>query len=228
MAKPIVWISLLLAFAAGFADAATFVAADELFSAHVTGNFIVFAYDLVRAADVHAWLKLLSFPVFLVSVMLAGALARRANNDYLLLFAEGLLLLAAAALAWLVKWLQVQHLLVTNAVAMLIVFALAFQNAFGRLNAKATLGPTTVMTGNVTQAALDALGAFLSGTPNAIQAADFRKQLIIIGGFLAGSLLGAFTAQRWGLAAVAIPGLALVLYFADKGIFRKKLPGAAG
>ncbi|WP_431210426.1 DUF1275 family protein [Puia sp. P3] len=54
----------MLVLSAGFCDAITFTKADELFSAHVTGNFILFAYDLVNEADYVTWVRLLTFPVF--------------------------------------------------------------------------------------------------------------------------------------------------------------------
>ena len=50
---------------------------------------------------------------------------------------------------------------------MLTVFALALQNTFGRLFPKETHGPTTMMTGNVTQASLD-LGNLLFKGPDTI------------------------------------------------------------
>ena len=67
--KTIVYITILLAITAGYCDTVTFVSVNELFSAHVTGNFIVFAYDIIKHADTEAWLKLLSFPVFILAVI---------------------------------------------------------------------------------------------------------------------------------------------------------------
>jgi uncharacterized membrane protein YoaK (UPF0700 family) len=75
--KSLVTITLLLSFVAGFCDTVTFVAAGELFSAHVTGNFIVFAYDVIRHADVTGWQKLITFPVFIISVMTGEPLAAK-------------------------------------------------------------------------------------------------------------------------------------------------------
>jgi len=60
-----------VAFVAGFCDVATFTSANQLFSAHVTGNFVVFAYDLVKGVDEQTWRKLLSFPVFIAAVIMA-------------------------------------------------------------------------------------------------------------------------------------------------------------
>ena len=75
LTRNIVYTTLLLAFVAGFCDAATFTAADQLFSAHVTGNFIVFAYDLVKGADTQTWTKLVAFPVYIAAVAAAGWMA---------------------------------------------------------------------------------------------------------------------------------------------------------
>ncbi|MET1057588.1 MAG: DUF1275 family protein, partial [Pedobacter sp.] len=47
-----IWfVTLLLTIIAGYCDTVTFVAADKIFSAHVTGNFIVFAYQLVKGGE---------------------------------------------------------------------------------------------------------------------------------------------------------------------------------
>src|ERR1700761_2222610 len=91
--------TMLLCFVAGFCDTLTFVAAGELFSAHVTGNFIVFAYDIVKHSNPYGWQKLLTFPVFVMAVMLGGRIGKRSANMYLLLVLEGLLLLISGILS---------------------------------------------------------------------------------------------------------------------------------
>ncbi len=65
-------ISLLLTFVAGYCDTVTFLAANEVFSAHVTGNFILLAHDVVHRSDGETWTKLLTFPVFVAAVMAGG------------------------------------------------------------------------------------------------------------------------------------------------------------
>ena len=94
------WFTFLLAAAAGFCDAATFVAGNETFSAHVTGNFIIFAAQAVLNGDPSAWVKLLTFPVFVLAVMTGGWLADRAGRHYPLLLIEGIVLLLAGGLAF--------------------------------------------------------------------------------------------------------------------------------
>src|SRR5687768_2807377 len=92
-------ISLLLTFVAGYCDTVTFIAANEIFSAHVTGNFIVLAYDLVNRSNGDTWTKLLTFPMFVAAVMVGGWLAGKSTREYLLLLVEGGLLLLSGGLA---------------------------------------------------------------------------------------------------------------------------------
>ena len=92
-AVPNVWlITLLLSSIAGYCDTATFVAADHIFSAHVTGNFIFFAYQLVNHADAYSWIKLITLPVFIISVIFGGWIVSKTSDRYLLLLSEGALL----------------------------------------------------------------------------------------------------------------------------------------
>jgi len=204
--------TLLLCFTAGFCDTLTFVAAGEVFSAHVTGNFILFAYDIIKHSDTHSWQKLLTFPVFVLAVMLGGRIAQKYAYKYALLTIEGLILLIAGlASALLVKegneigW---QMTIVT----MLIVMAMAFQNTFGKLNNKATYGLTTVMTGNVTQAALDLMNGLVNRPASAADWQSLKKQCFLIIGFLAGCIAGAVMAMQFGLVAVIIPGTILLVW----------------
>lgn len=208
--KNIAYISICLAFAAGFCDAATFTAADELFSAHVTGNFVVFAYDLIRGADANSWLKLLSFPVFTIAVITAGWFAPKLKSGYTLLLIEGLILLVAGGLDIAFgrpgsMWAAVMPYV--------IVLAMGIQNAFGRLYATAAYAPTTMMTGNVTQLTLDIAKVLIPGVWNSDRRPAFAKQFIVIGGFLAGCIAGAFLAAHFGLFTVALPGVLLLLLF---------------
>ena len=62
--------TLLLAAVAGFCDTATFVSGDSIFSAHVTGNFIVFAAQVIVGTEENAWIKLVTFPVFIIAVII--------------------------------------------------------------------------------------------------------------------------------------------------------------
>ena len=204
-------LSVLLTLVAGFCDTVTFVAADSLFSAHVTGNFIVFAYDVVHHVDAHAWTKLVSFPVFVAAVVAGRWIGGRAQSRYALLLWEAGLLLVAGGLVLALLLLHDRTVFLMQLAAMLVVFAMGLQNAFGRLFAKETYGPTTVMTGNVTQATLDVVAWLRTTGAPAEQAAGLRKQLLVIGAFLLGCLAGAIAAKLAGLVVVAGAGVALLI-----------------
>jgi len=206
--KNIAYVSICLAFAAGFCDAATFTAAGELFSAHVTGNFVVFAYELIKGAEQSSWLKLLSFPVFTMAVIISGWFAPKLKSGYMLLVVEGAILLMAGLLDMAYDrpgsvWGAV--------IPYVVVLAMGIQNAFGRLYATAAFAPTTMMTGNVTQLTLDIAKILAPGVWNSDRRPAFGKQFIIIGGFLGGCIAGAFLAAHFGLWTVALPGILLLL-----------------
>jgi uncharacterized membrane protein YoaK (UPF0700 family) len=199
-------ISLMLTFVAGFCDTVTFVAADGVFSAHVTGNFILLAHDVVNHTDGESWLKLLTFPVFIVAVMISGWMAKKFANKHFLLLSEGILLCLCSMLSLLVNSSTMP---LTNIVTMMIVFAMGVQNGFGKIYNRETYGPTTVMTGNVTGASLDFTDAFR----DASKRQSLQKQGVMIGGFLLGCLSGAFAAKQLGLGGVVLPGIALIVLF---------------
>ena len=208
------WFTFLLTAAAGFCDTATFVAGNETFSAHVTGNFIIFAAQAVLNGDSSAWVKLLTFPVFVFAVMAGGWLSNRTGRRYSLLLIEGIFLLIAGGLAFGTASAPAGNTIVV----MLTVFGMGLQNAFGKLFGKETYGPTTMMTGNVTQAALD-LGHLLSrgSRTDNIAFESIKKQVVLLGGFLAGCFLGGLLSKKIGLEAMLLPGLAvLVCYLAGK------------
>jgi uncharacterized membrane protein YoaK (UPF0700 family) len=206
------YVTILLSAVAGFCDTVTFVAAGSIFSAHVTGNFIVFAYQIIKGSDPGAWIKLLSFPVFVLSVIIGGQIGLKPDKRYRLLLIEGLVLLASGFFALFIRLYPVAgwgiHL-----TAMLVVFAMGLQNAFGKLYAKETYGPTTMMTGNVTQASLDLGTLIFSAFKNTPGIESIKKQSVTIAGFLAGCLAGALLAKNFGLYVLILPGLLLPLCY---------------
>jgi uncharacterized membrane protein YoaK (UPF0700 family) len=204
------WFSLLLSATAGFCDTATFIAGNGTFSAHVTGNFIIFAAEAVLNDDRHAWIKLITFPTFIIAVIIGGWLAAKTRKRYALLLTEGVLLLFAGAIAFWLGTGQSRRYVVV----MITVLAMGLQNAFGKLFPKETHGPTTMMTGNVTQVSLD-LGNLLWKGFNAdpLPLESIKKQLFLLGGFLAGCFLGGLLAKCIGLQAIILPGAAMTTFY---------------
>lgn len=201
-------VTFMLAAVAGYCDTATFVAGDNIFSAHVTGNFIVFAYQVVARDTTDSWIKLLTFPVFITAVIIGAKLSAKAGNKNKILLIEAIILIIAGATS-LTCYLE-KNSVFMYAIVMMVVFALGLQNAFGKLFSKETYGPTTMMTGNVTQASLD-LSALLTDKFNPGNTlVSFKKQLTTISGFLTGCILGACMAYQYGLVSILLPGISLV------------------
>lgn len=209
--------TLILALVAGYCDTLTFVAAKNIFSAHVTGNFIVFAYQLVTGASIDAWIKLITFPVFIIAVMTGGWLSKNIGQ-HKTLFMEAVLLLGAGMVAF-VYHLQNQDSAIIYVVVLIIVFAMGLQNALGKVFSKATHGPTTMMTGNVTQASLD-LRNIITGDNRTDAVVSLKKQSVTILGFLAGCFAGGFLGREYGLAAVSFAGVCMLICY----ILTKKQP----
>ncbi|WP_286752980.1 MULTISPECIES: YoaK family protein [Sphingobacterium] len=204
--------TLVLTLVGGYCDTVTFVAADKIFSAHVTGNFIVFAYQLINGGDIMAWIKLATFPVFVASVMVGGWLSSRSHKKNTVLFVEALLLVIAGLLAYILPVAESKT--VMYGLVLLIVFALGMQNAFGKLFVKATHGPTTMMTGNVTQASLDLCVLIANKFKNPETNINFGKQLITLFGFFIGCLAGAYFGKQLGLTSIIFAGVAMLICYA--------------
>ncbi|KAF2517127.1 YoaK family protein [Flavobacterium foetidum] len=211
--KNIWYVTLLLTMIAGYCDTVTFVAADSIFSAHVTGNFIVFAYQIVKGSDVHAWIKLLTFPIFVIAVIAGGRIVLKSVNRYTILFWEGIILLLSGIASYIFGYLEIFSEWAMYGVAMTTVFAMGLQNAFGKLYAKETHGPTTMMTGNVTQASLDLGNLIKNGVSDSDSFLSFKKQLVTITGFLAGCFLGAVAGKFFGLGTLILPGIAMIICY---------------
>jgi len=216
-----IWfVTFALTIVAGYCDSITFVAADKIFSAHVTGNFIVFAYQLIKSADGDAWIKLLTFPIFMLSVMMGGWLSARFTNRHVLLLCEGIVLMVGGLIAYALGYIENGEITwPTYLVTMIVVLAMGLQNAFGKLFAKETYGPTTMMTGNVTQFALDIRSFSNSGFKNTDFLSGINKGLVTLGGFLLGCLIGAWIGQHFGIVGILLPGIAmLICYYSTKPV----------
>jgi uncharacterized membrane protein YoaK (UPF0700 family) len=210
---PTVLITILLAVTAGYCDAVTFVSLQEFFSSHVTGNLVVFAYDLVKHIDTDGWVKLLSFPAFIIGVIAGGAIDSRSRKPFLLLFVEGIILFAFGGI-WLALSLtdNVPGEATEYLVAMIVVFAMGLQNAFGKIYPQKTYGPTTMMTGLVIEAALNIGAVFKINGVYALSQISLYRQLITLGAFLTGCISGAIAGEWIGLSAFVIPGILLIIY----------------
>jgi uncharacterized membrane protein YoaK (UPF0700 family) len=205
-------LAALLSFTGGFVDTAGFLGLQGLFTAHVTGNFVTLGATLVLGTH-GAIAKLLALPEFVLVVALvsiaADWLARRQWPAVpLLLSAKVALLVAFFALA-----VALGPFPDSDAPAALVtgfagVAAMGVQNAVQRMHL-ASLPPGTLMTGNTTQAVLDAT-ALVRGAHSDQAAAvriRFNRMFAAIVWFAAGCALAA-TLYAWvGFWCLAVPVL---------------------
>jgi len=188
-----------LAFVAGYVDTLCFVALFGLFTAHVTGNFVLIGSEMVNPSQ-GMLLKWLAFPAFVAGVVAArvsfggGATSRRLITLQALLLLLGLTsgVMSDLSVAQRGSW----H----AAAAALVAAAMGVQNAAGRL-VWGSLAPTTVMTGNVTQAVLDLVDVIRGSTPEV--PGRLAQLAWPVAAFAAGAMAGAWAyhfVHFWGLA----------------------------
>ncbi|MGO9133550.1 MAG: YoaK family protein [Methylovirgula sp.] len=218
----------LLAFIGGFVDTATYVQFSGLFSAHVTGNFVVFAAALGRGVIAEDWLKLIAFPVFLISVSVATLIYDHFSGKERLLFAAEALVLAvvgAIALAPVSLGARGQATL-----AMVLVAAMGWQNAGHRLDR--TLGPTSaVMTTNVTQFIVTLSRAMVGWLPMALSTQSKNEEdslFKLIVGFGIGCFTSVYMTRALKLGSVLLPAALLAAFVIVRQIewMRTKAPKA--
>ena len=205
-------VGAALAFVAGFVDAAAFVALAGLFTAHVTGNFVLIGAELVSTSS-GVIAKLVALPAFVLAVaatrLIALALERRGIAPLRPLFGlEAGLLAAFGAAGLALAPFASPDGAPAVLVGMLGVSAMGVQNAIGRL-ALGHLAATTVMTVNVTQTVLDATDLLRGAAADAATRQRLRRMLPAVVAFAAGALAGAFGVAAWSFWCLAIPVLAL-------------------
>jgi uncharacterized membrane protein YoaK (UPF0700 family) len=220
--------SIILSYVAGYADTSTFVGADGLFSAHVTGNFVMLAYDIVANHIAGSWIKLIAFPVFILAVFISTLIIdnvhddRKAVNWFIIL--EGFMLVIAGLISWIYRHENTGSL-IKDLIPMLVVFAMGLQNACGRFFAKEFLAPTTIMTGNTTQFIIDLTGYLKHKDPeNQNLKVKLTNAIYVILPFLIGCISGAFITKAVGLASAAFIGLLMLLLVRKSSLYKAHSP----
>ena len=186
----------ILAFSAGFIDTATFIGAAGVFSAHVTGNFVVFAATL--ASGQHAgFAKLVTFPFFVAGVLFVGFFSDKLCKKRGFFFMISCLILLSGV--GLIFFKEGTSFL---ACIMGLVFAMGMQNAAHKLYLKNT--PTsTVMTGNVTQFFLDLISK--------VKSQIYFSTVEMVIAFFVGCVAAALCGMQFGIVSVIVPGVLLLV-----------------
>jgi uncharacterized membrane protein YoaK (UPF0700 family) len=201
-----------LGFTAGYVDTVGFIALFGLFTAHVTGNFVLIGSELAHPSH-GVLIKLLAFPAFILAVAAARLLAlylqgSRHSIKRALLLMQVALLTACMLCGWRAAPITDSGAPWVLATGVLGAAAMGVQNAAARL-AFSELTPTTVMTGNVTQLVID-LVDLLRGAADAGVRHRAGKFLWPILAFAAGAIGGAYAFLYAGLWALGLPVLVLL------------------
>ncbi|MDB5828020.1 MAG: hypothetical protein JWQ73_2240 [Variovorax sp.] len=208
----------LLSFIAAFVDTCGFVGLYGLFTAHVTGNFVLMGAELVHHHG-ELFAKLLSFPVFIGAVALttlASYWLRRRGRSRLApaFWTQCVLLLVAMAWPLLLGTPNDAGELSAIVIGVTLVAAMGMQNALMRLEL-ASLPPTTVMTGNVTQVTIDLMERWRGGPFEGDKAdegvaarARLRKMWLPVLAFLCGAAGGASGYALGNFWCLAVPAAA--------------------
>lgn len=209
-----------LAFLAGYVDTLGFVALFGLFTAHVTGNFILIGAALADASQISILLKFLAFPAFIVGVagarLFIVAVERRGGPALALALGLQLLLLVGFMVFGLLA-APIGKTVSDYAMAagLLGTAAMGVHSAVSRL-LLAHLAPTSMMTGNVTQIVIDTVDV-LRGAADVATAERCKKFFWPILAFGIGAVIAAFAYQAYGFAALLVPiAILLVLIFLDR------------
>jgi len=220
---------LALTFLAGFCDTASFIHMHGVFSAHVTGNFVVFAASLAEGLNSSDYLKLICFPVFVAAVAFTSIVFTRASARggnplarVLLLFALALILSALLA--------SIFGDTLAAFVTLLVVFAMGMQNTLHHF----IPGPmTTVMTGTVmntvaklTKKLVEPQNAVLPATPPQAAGAS-PSTLKLICAFALGCVISAIFTKYAGYNALWLPAvMAAAICWIESGKIKPAPTGA--
>ena len=199
-----------LGFTAGFVDTLGFIALFSFFTAHVTGNFVVLGSALGQ--PVHGLIaKRLALPTFIIAVAAVRFYGRSLERRQHAAAAPLLTLQAIFLMVFMALGLFVAP--ITDADAPLAILtalsgtvAMGVQNAASR-TVFASLSPTTVMTGNVTQLVIDAVDLIAGGpdaTLNPVRA-RFRHFWPPVVAFAVGAACGALGYKFGGFASLLVP-----------------------
>jgi len=209
---------IALGFLAGYVDALGFIALFGLFTAHVTGNFILIGAGLASpvadAGNMTLVLKLLAFPAFILGVgavpVLIAWCAARNRRALPLAFGLQLALLAAFMLFGMAAMpLGTAPGDLAIVAGLFGAAAMGVHSAISRL-LMAQLAPTSMMTGNVTQVVIDVV-AYLRGERGAGIGARCAKFVWPVVAFGLGAVAAAFAWHAVGFIALCLPLLILAV-----------------
>jgi uncharacterized membrane protein YoaK (UPF0700 family) len=198
----------VLSIIAGMVDVIGFLSLG-LFTAHVTGNLVVIAAQVVRGGPPHL-AQILAVPVFMIAVGTAWLIAKASDRRgpallRPLLLVQFLLLAGVLILSVVGDPVSNPHGLIAGVTAMIAVSAMACQFSLLRL-AVSGAPSTAVMTGNLTNTVLALLDVLSRAQPLTEGAGErLTRTLKVLVGFFAGCVAGAAAVSLLGDWAWSLP-----------------------
>jgi uncharacterized membrane protein YoaK (UPF0700 family) len=197
-----------MGFLAGYVDTLGFSALFGLFTAHVTGNFVLIAVALADPGQTPTLLKLLAFPAFILGVaaarLLVASCERRGKPavkpTYLL---QLVLLIGFMVCGMLAEPVGRSAGALAMAAGLFGAAAMGAHSAASKL-LLSHLAPTSMMTGNVTQLVIDTVDR-LRGAADAAAKARCAKFFFPVLAFALGCGAAAFAYIAVGFVALAVP-----------------------
>lgn len=206
-----------MGFLGGYVDTLGFIALFGLFTAHVTGNFVLLGASLADPANIPSLLKILAFPAFIIGVALARLLVasceRRGVDAHRPSYLLQLVFLIGFMVCGMLAEPVARDMSVLAMVAGLFgTVAMGAHSAASKL-LLSHLAPTSMMTGNVTQLVIDGVDQ-LRGAGDAGTAARCSKFFWPVFGFAIGCAGAAFLYLAFGFVALIVPVAILCLHLA--------------
>lgn len=196
-----------LSFLAGYVDTLGFVALFGLFTAHVTGNFVLIGRELANPSH-SVLLKFLAFPAFIAAVAATRLLIvwleriKQGALFYALLL-QLLLLIGFMVFGCLGMPTDDADAPLVLVAGILGAAAMGVQNAYVKL-LLSTMAPSTVMTGNVTQLVIDLVDIARGDGDDALKArcSKFFWPIVAFG---LGAIAAAFVYKMIGFIGLLLP-----------------------
>jgi uncharacterized membrane protein YoaK (UPF0700 family) len=215
------WLTTaLLSFVAGYVDTIGFVALFSLFTAHVTGNFILIGATIASTSQTTQGLttKLLALPAFIVGVAITTIAIRALQEQHRKAAFWAVVVQIMLTILFMMMGLLAEPITsgdtpLVIATGLVGVCAMAVQNAASRL-VFAEMAPSTVMTGNVTQLVIDAVDLIKNKADvdaKALIHQRMRKMLPAVVAFAVGALLAGLGYFYFGFVCLSIVIGVLVL-----------------
>ncbi|MCD2517645.1 DUF1275 domain-containing protein [Massilia sp. G4R7] len=204
-----------MGFLAGYVDTLGFIALFGLFTAHVTGNFVLIAVAAADPAQTPSLLKLLAFPAFILGVAAARLLVanceRRRASAVKPSYALQLVLLVGFMVCGMLAEPVGRNVgALAMAAGLLGAAAMGAHSAASKL-LLTHLAPTSMMTGNVTQLVIDATD-WLRGAADGATKARCGKFFWPVVAFALGCAAAAFAFLAFGFVVLIVPVAILCLH----------------